>query len=89
MSILIFAMICLSLVICVSVKNFFIQLVALKLFIDSLIFAFITFRMPNQDSIVSQASAWLLSAFATSVIFILMAVSVRRYAVLKKSGENV
>ena len=72
-----------SLIIVFCVRNFFLQLVGLKLFLDSLVLIFITMRPSQQISTTNQASAWLVSSLGAIVFFILMAAGIRRFSIVK------
>jgi uncharacterized membrane protein SirB2 len=70
------------------IRNFYIQLIALKLFLDTLVLAMIVLRAPNQQSTVNQAAAWLVASLGMILFFILLAVSVRRFATVRRVEER-
>ena len=72
-----------ALVIVFCVRNFFLQLVGLKLFLDVLSLIFITMRPSQQASTINQAGAWFISSLGAIVFFILMAAGIRRFSVVK------
>jgi hypothetical protein len=69
-----------SLAVVFCVRHFFVQLIALKLFIDTLILALVGLRKAEQLNFVAQASTWFLAAFSCMMFFMLMAAGTRRFS---------
>ncbi|MDZ4677320.1 MAG: hypothetical protein SGI74_07385 [Oligoflexia bacterium] len=76
--IVIVMMVALGVIYCV--RHFFVQLIALKLFIDSLVFVLMSLKKPEQYNFNSQAAAWFIAAFGCMMIFVLMAAGTKRFS---------
>jgi hypothetical protein len=74
------ACIFISLFLVVSFRNFFIQLISVKLLVDSLVFALASIRGPDQSPYIPQASALLVSGLGTVLFFGLMAAGIQMFS---------
>jgi hypothetical protein len=61
-------------------RNFFIQLISLKLLLDSLVFMTFSIRGSNQESFNVQVAAVMISSVGILIFFILMASGIQRFS---------
>jgi hypothetical protein len=72
--------ICAALFVIFCFRNFFIQLTAIKLLIDSLVLAAATLRPSDQTTFISQATAVMIASVGSIVFFVLLASGIRRFS---------
>jgi hypothetical protein len=74
------AFICIALFVVFCFRNFFIQLTAIKLLVDTLVLAAATLRPSDQTAFISQATAVMIAAVGSIVFFVLLASGIRRFS---------
>jgi hypothetical protein len=70
----------LSLMLVFCVRHFFVQLVGLKLLVDTLVLLLACSRTESQTPFNSQSMAVLVSALGAALFFVLMASGIQRFA---------
>ena len=79
MSILI-GLVCFSLFAVFCFRNFFIQLISIKLLIDALVLLAFSARGDTQESFNAQGMAVMVSSLGILIFFILMAAGIQRFS---------
>jgi len=72
--------ICFSIFAVYCFRNFFIQVISLKLLIDSLVLLGFSVRDSNQEVFNGQAMSVMVASLGALVFFILMASGIRRFS---------
>jgi len=70
-------------------RHFFIQLMSLKLLLDSLVVFLVSIRNPEASSLGAQMAIVLVSSLSVLVFFILMAAGTQKFAGTKASSLEV
>jgi hypothetical protein len=77
---LLIGLLCFSLLAVFCFRNFFIQLVSMKLLLDVLVSVAFSIRGSNQESYSVQVAAMLISSLGILVFFILMASGIQLFS---------